>query len=197
MSGEPLSPEDFDAMYRADPDPWAFATSEYEQGKYRETVAAAVQDREGAMPRAIELGAAAGVLSAMLAPHCGHLVTLECAPTAVALARERLAGADGGDRCEPLVGVVPEDLPEDRFDLVVASEVLYYLPEDRFRAAVHRTAALLAPGARLVAVHWTGSAPRHVRSGDDVHDALRAHPGLRPVRAERAEGYVLDVLEPA
>lgn len=197
MSRGVLEPDDFDAMYRADPDPWGFATSEYEQAKYRATAAAAVAGREGLAPAAIELGAAAGVLSALLAPHCGRLVTVECAPTAVALARRRLANAPDGDRCEARIGVVPEDLPDERFGLVVASEVLYYLPEPRFAEAIRRTAGLVAAGGRLVAVHWTGSAPRHARSGDAVHAALRAEPGLRSVRAERYPGYVLDVLDPA
>jgi hypothetical protein len=30
-----LKPEYFDALYAADPDPWNFAASPYEQAKYR------------------------------------------------------------------------------------------------------------------------------------------------------------------
>ncbi len=87
------------------------ASSAYEQAKYDATIAA-LGDRT--YPFGLELGASIGVLSERLARRCGRLITLEPSPTAVARARERLAGVPNVD---VRLGSVPEDLPEGRFDL--------------------------------------------------------------------------------
>ena len=75
---------EFEDQYRASPDPWGFATSEYEQAKYDATVAA-LGDRT--YPFGLELGASIGVLTERLALRCGRLIALEPAPTAVRRAR--------------------------------------------------------------------------------------------------------------
>ena len=77
------------SLYRADPDPWDFETSDYERAKYAATLAAC---GAGPFDRALELGASIGVLTERLAPRCGALVAIDVAPTAIAQARGRLAG---------------------------------------------------------------------------------------------------------
>lgn len=187
----PFAPADFDALWRRDDDPWSFATSDYERAKYDRTLAAC---GPGPFGRAIELAGANGVFSQRLAGRCEHLETIECSPAAVALAAERLAGASHVDVRE---GLVPDDLPADdgAFDLVVASEVLYYLPLPVLDRAVDRLVALLGPGGRLVAVHWTPLAPDHVLRGHVPHDVLRGRADLRRVVAEATDTYLLDAFE--
>ncbi|MEV4422988.1 SAM-dependent methyltransferase [Patulibacter sp. NPDC049589] len=186
----------FEARFRADPDPWRYEASAYERAKYARTLDAC---GPGPFPRALELGAANGVFSALLAKRCEELVTIDFSPTAVGLARERLAGAA---HVTVLQGTIPDDLPlGDGFDLVVASEVLYYLPGDDFRRTVDRLPRLLGAGGRLVAAHWTGQAPDLHRSAAETHRALRTGSGLRPVpdpvgaTAAPARGYLLDAFE--
>ena len=48
----------------------------------------------------------------------------------------------------------PADLPHGPFDLVIASEILYYLDATELQQTLEQLHAALAPGARLVAVHW-------------------------------------------
>jgi protein-L-isoaspartate O-methyltransferase len=179
----------FDAKYRDDPDPWGYLTSAYEREKYARTLLACGPAPLG---RVLELGAAAGVFSATLAARCEHLTTIDAAPTAVALARRRLAGLD---HVRVVDGDVPDDLPAgERFDVVVASEILYYLQDDAFARTLERLPALLAPGGRLVAVHWTGSAEDLARSAVATHEALAAT-GLRPLGLPAPDGpreYLLD-----
>ena len=79
-----MSLADFEARYRADPDPWGYTTSEYERRKYEATLIAC---GEGPFAEALELGASIGVFSSMLAPRCEQLTTIDAAPTAVAAAR--------------------------------------------------------------------------------------------------------------
>ncbi len=52
----------------------------------------------------------------------------------------------------------------------------------------------VAPAGRVVAVHWTGSAPDLQRSADDVHAALARRPRLTRIATTRAATYRLDVL---
>jgi hypothetical protein len=79
MTSKPsLQPDYFDAIYQRDPDPWQFATSEYEAGKYRATLAALPRKhyRNG-----FEVGCSIGVLTRMLAERCDDLLA-PTSPTA-------------------------------------------------------------------------------------------------------------------
>lgn len=183
----------FEQRWRGDADPWGYATSGYERDKYAATLAACGNAPLG---RVLELGGANGVFSALLADRSRRLETLDCSPTAVALARERVGPRE---HVALRVGTVPEDLPVAApFDLVVASEILYYLDDAAFARTLDRLPSLLAPDGRLVAVHWTGDAPDLARSASATHRALAAHPGLRPLPAaspdDAGRGYLLDVL---
>ena len=51
----------------------------------------------GPFADALELGGSIGVFSSLLAPRCDRLTTIDAAPTAVASARRRLAGASHVD----------------------------------------------------------------------------------------------------
>lgn len=183
--------EHFEARFRADPDPWDVATSPYEREKYDRTLDAC---GPGPFARALELGAGNGVLSARLADRCAALCTVDFSATAVELARERLAARE---HVTVLEGTVPDDLPRDgTFDLVIASEILYYLPEDAFRRTLDLLPRLMRPGARLVAVHWAGQAPDLQRSAEATHRALSS--GLRRVALPApagARGYLLDAFD--
>jgi len=183
------APASFEARYREAADPWGFADDPYERAKYARTVAALGARR---FARGLELGCANGELTALLAPACDELVALDGAPTALERAARRLAGVDG---VTLRYGLVPEDLPAGPWDLVVASEVLYYLGAGLLDTTVERLVAGLEPGGVLLAVHWTGEAASHPLSADAVHARLLAEPALRPVLAERHPGYRLDLLE--
>src|ERR1700760_3939198 len=83
-----MTAQDFEARYRADPDPWGYLASDYERAKYAATLAAC---GPGPFACALELGGSIGVFSALLAPRCKRLLTVDVAPTAVVRARSRLA----------------------------------------------------------------------------------------------------------
>ena len=183
------APASFEARYRAERDPWGFADDPYERAKYARTVAALGGRR---FARALELGCAHGELTALLAPACDQLVAVDAAPTAVARAAERFAGDDA---VTVRAATIPEELPPGPWELVVASEVLYYLGPELLEETIARLVADLAPGGLLLAVHWIGEATSHPSGADAVHARLLAEPGLRSTVAERHPGYRLDALE--
>jgi Nodulation protein S (NodS) len=178
----------FEARYARSRDPWGYLTSPYERRKYADTLRAC---GEGPFAHALELGGSIGVFSVLLAARCAKLDTIDLAPTAVVAARRRLARLAN---VTARVGTIPEDLPRGRFDLVVASEVLYYLRADAFEQTLRALRDRTSVGARFVAVHWLPAGPERPLDAEFVHEALRACDWLESVRGERRECHLLDVL---
>ncbi|MFC7473618.1 class I SAM-dependent methyltransferase [Dankookia sp. GCM10030260] len=186
-----LAPDYFEAIYARDPDPWRFAESDYERAKYAATLAAL--DRPH-YPRALEVGCSIGVLTQALAPRCGALLALDAAAAPLEAARVRCAGL-------PQVAFrqacVPGDWPEAAgpFDLILLSEVVYYLDAADVGRLAARVGAALAPGGEVLLVHWTDPTD-YPLSGDAATEIfLGAAAGFAGVtRQSRAAQYRLDLL---
>jgi predicted TPR repeat methyltransferase len=184
-----MSLEEFEERYRADPDPWGYTTSDYERRKYDATLAAC---GDGPFSDALELGGSIGVFSELLAPRCMRLTTIDAAPTAVAAARHRLASFPNA---RAFVGSIPDALPEQEFDLVVASEILYYLSVSELAGTLTGLRSRMVLGGRLVAVHWRPRGRERPLEADLVHRLLHEQPWLRSLRSGGTADYLLDVLE--
>jgi cyclopropane fatty-acyl-phospholipid synthase-like methyltransferase len=189
MRRERLDRDYFENLYAESTDPWGFETSEYERRKYERTLGSLGERR---FRRALEVGSSIGVFTAMLAPRCDELLAVDASEKAVEIARERLA-AHGHVRVERRT--LPEEMPEGAFDLVVASEVLYYLPREVVLEALRRFEGMLAPGGVLVAVHWRKETKTYPLQGDEVHELLVGHTRLTNVEAIKEPEYRLDVFE--
>lgn len=179
----------FEDQYRDNPDPWGYRASPYEQAKYAATLAAC---GPGPFDNALELGGSIGVFSARLAPRCRALTTLDYSPTAVRRARAALAQHR---QARALLGAVPQDLPGGDFDLVVASEILYYLDAPALAETLQALEGRTVPGARMVCVHWRPPGPERPLTSAHVHDEVRRQPWLRRLTSECRPEYLLDVLE--
>ncbi|HEY6397915.1 MAG TPA: SAM-dependent methyltransferase [Solirubrobacteraceae bacterium] len=182
-----MSLADFEARYRADADPWGYKTSAYERTKYRATLEACGL---GPFTNALELGASIGVFSTLVAPRCGRLTTIDAAPTAVRDARRRLAGLH---HVHVIEGTIPEAIPDGPYNLVIASEILYYLTAKELKATLVRLQGTLE--GRLVAVHWRPEGPERPLTAREVHQTLRRQPWLEPRGRADTDEYLLDVLE--
>ena len=132
-----LRPEYFDTLYTADPDPWKFATSPYERGKYTLTLNAMPKPRYRS---ALEVGCSIGVLTRSLASRCGTVVAIDAAQTPLAEARRRCADLPSV-RFEQMF--VPEQWPDGDFELILLSEVVYYLSREDVGRLAARVIALL------------------------------------------------------
>jgi SAM-dependent methyltransferase len=178
--------EMFDRKYAASPDPWGYERSVYEREKYTATLAA-LSGRS--FDLALEVGCSIGVFTELLAAHCRWLLAMDFSPKAIALARARL-GSLGN--VQLLRASFPEDAPIGQFDLVVCSEVLYYLDEQTLLRAMRWLRSQLSGGATVLAVSWRGRGWEEPLHGDDVHDLLveRLEPWHRLDAGQR--GYRLD-----
>ena len=188
-----LPPEYFDHVYQANRDPWDFETSPYEREKYATTLAALPQLQYAEV---FEIGCSLGVLTAQLAPRCGHLLAVDVSEAALVQARARCAGLP---QVEIKLLRVPEEFPPQQFDLILVSEVGYYWsPPDLARAA-EQIIAGLKPGGQLLLVHWTPPVHDYPLTGDEVHDFFLAKTAdngpLRHLTGQRHATYRLDLLE--
>ena len=89
---------------------------------------------------------------------------------------------------------VPAQWPQGTFDLVVLSEVGYYLSLDELTSLGDRSLESLAPDGVLVACHWRHPVEEYPLGGDTVHAVLRARTGLVPLARHEEEDFLLDVL---
>lgn len=183
-----LDPAYFEALYAADPDPWRFATSEYERQKYAATLAALPQRR---FPHALEVGCSIGILTRQLARRCDQLLSIDVATAALAQARANCPEANVTFEQRR----IPLDWPGGRFDLIVFSEVLYYLDRADLMSAAAHTTASLAPDGAVLLVHFLGLT-NYPLSGDDAAQSFIAATGLNPVLQRREPDYRLDLLRP-
>jgi trans-aconitate methyltransferase len=179
-------PEAFERRYRADPDPWHFATSAYERERYEITLKALTRD---GYANAFEPGCSIGELTALLATRCDRLLATDVSPTAVEKARQRCAEYDNVRiKCADL-RTASLNAP---LDLVVLSEVAYYFPVQQLEAIANRLAAALGVGGTLLAVHWLGESVDHILHGDEAHEVLLRALPLQHVTAQRHPGFRID-----
>ena len=186
-----MRPAEFEQRYRSDPDPWRYRTSPYERSKHDATLLAC---GPGPFAAALELGGSIGIFSARLAPLCRALTTIDFAPTAVRIARDELAPFP---HAQAIVGEIPAAIPNREFDLVLASEVLYYLSSRALTRTLETLEQRLVTGGRLVAVHWRTHGPERPLRAKRVHELIRARPGLHPLENRSSADYLLEVLERA
>lgn len=139
----------FEITFALGPDPWKY-TSPYQQEKYKQTL-----NLLGGTPitRALEIGCAEGYMTVPLAQRVGSLVAADISQVA-------LNRADAHCTAHKLENVqfVRLDLNKDPlpsgYDLIVCSEVLYYISGHRaLQAVAHKLADALKPGGYLLTAH--------------------------------------------
>ena len=186
-----LDTDYFESLYAQAPDPWGFRTSPYEHGKYEATLGILPRPLYG---RALEVGCSIGVFTRRLAGRCGDLLALDTSPRALAE-----AARDNADLAHVRFreATLPRDFPEGRYDLIVLSEVLYYLSDADLAAMADRCRAALEPDGEMVLCHWLGET-NYPLTGDRAAELFIAAsaPERRPAAARREAEYRLDLLAP-
>ncbi len=175
----------FDTLYNDNADPWQYQTRWYEKRKRDMCLAILPQSQ---YDNAIELGCGNGVLSELLAHRCQALLSIDGNHQAVQLAKERLAELPHTkviqgvipDRLLTLKNAVIEAYPllngtpnmQAPFDLIVISEILYYLSPDDIDTVIAWTQQNLAIGGTLLFCHWRYAIDGFAMTGETVHQRL-------------------------
>lgn len=183
-----IGPDYFEQLYREKGDPWQFASSPYEQAKYRHSLQALPKDNYA---NALEIGCSIGVLTRLLANRCTALLAVDVSETALAEAAGRCADAPNVTFARLQI---PQDAVGGRFDLIVLSEVMYYWDLADLARAAEMLYRVLTPSGDLLLVHYVAETD-YPLSGDDATEAMKACLGtrMRPLFTHRRELYRLDV----
>lgn len=186
-----LQPDYFEQMYRQDPDPWDFETSDYEALKYQTTIDALPQAR---YRNALEIGGSIGVLTQKLAPYCDSLLSIDVSKTAQ---QKAIARCQDLSQVRFKIAQVPQDFPNEMFDLILVSEVGYYLSWSDLKRTQQLILDRLKSGGHLLLVHWTLHAKDYPLTGDEVHESFLQLPStdLKHLQGLRQERYRLDLFE--
>lgn len=178
----------FDAVHTGTDDPWQYTTSWYEHRKRALTLAALPGLNYNA---GLEIGCSIGTLSVDLAQRCASFLAVDASGAALAYAARRLEHLPGA-RTRHLT--VPQDWPEGRFDLIVVSEVGYYLAPGELAQLFGRVEAALLPGGTLALCHWRHPISGWELDGDSVHAAARRQLGWADAGLYRERDFILEVL---
>lgn len=179
----------FDQLYAATDDPWDLATRWYEQRKYAVTMAL-LPDRR--YRHAFEPGCSIGTLTELLAQRCDHVTAVDIADAALATADARLRASGCRDRVTLVRSSLDTPWPPGPFDLVVLSEVAYYLDADLLAEVLRRECAQ-RPGLTVVAAHWRHQVSEYLLTGDAANDVIAAAPGLTSLGRYRDADVVIEV----
>lgn len=139
----------FEMTFALGSDPWKH-TSPYQQTKYKQTL-----ELLGSTPitRALEVGCAEGYFTVKLAPHVGSLVAADISQIALARAEVRCAAHRLENVCFMRLDLTSDPLP-GCFELIVCSEVLYYISgRTALEAVARKLVDALKPGGYLLTAH--------------------------------------------
>lgn len=184
-----LDSEYFKDVYDANEDPWNFETSEYEAAKYAATISALPRKQ---YENVLEIGCSIGVLTQLLAKKSIYLLATDVSQKALDLAAKRC-----GNLSNTFLKKMsfPKELPEESYDLIMISEVAYYLSAADWQFAMNSLYERLLPNGNIVLVHWLPVVHDYPQTGDEVHDSFEKimQDKMTNVFSTRAETYRIDV----
>jgi peptidoglycan/xylan/chitin deacetylase (PgdA/CDA1 family) len=175
-------------------DPWNYG-SRYEQEKYERQLEILPA---GPIGRALELACAEGHFTRRLAPRVGHLTATDISAVAIGRARARCS-----DQPNVKFGVLDfsaDTLPGE-MDLIVCSEVLYYLDDlAELRRIAKKLVEALAPGGSFISAHAFVLRDNVERTGFDwntfgaqvISETLAGTEGLVLEQSIQTELYRID-----
>lgn len=137
----------FETLFSTEPDPWGY-THAYEQTKYEQTLSLLPKK---VINHSMEIACAEGHFTLQLAPRVAHLLAVDISRVALKRAAER---------CSEFTNIEfqPLDILKDaivsKYDLIVCSEVLYYVGNlHKLKDVASKLSEALHPGGHLLTAH--------------------------------------------
>jgi LmbE family N-acetylglucosaminyl deacetylase/protein-L-isoaspartate O-methyltransferase len=178
--GRECPDHELDRLHQRSTDPWGVDSRWYEERK--RALLLAMLPRPG-FGRVLEIGCSTGALTEALAGRADHVLGVDRSPAALAAARRRLADRLSDGRGVDLADMdIPTAWPEGRFELVVVSEVGYFLSPAAADELAARIAASLTPDGVFVLCHWRHPVEGWVMDAAEVHRRFERD-DLPPVQA--------------
>lgn len=179
----------FDTMYDGAPDPWGFQTRWYERRKLALALAMLPRQR---YTSAFEPGCSLGILTEALAGRCERVLATDVTLGALEAATARLASHRNVALLRWALG---DPWPDEEFELIVLSEVCYYLDAAALPAVLVQAQQALQTGGTLLAAHWRHPVDDYPITGDEVHALIAATRGLSRLARYCDEDVVLETYQ--
>ena len=190
----------FEQVYGNGADPWASNDARYRYQRRKYEVLLSLLPPGRRFGRALDLGCGLGGMARLLSSRADHVLGLDVAQSAVEQARLRHADVAHLHFEQADIRHLPTALDRS-FDLIVLSDVLYYLSplsDAVLKAAALRVAALLTPGGTcLLANHFFFAADPDSRQSRRIHRAFAWSPALNVISEHRRPFYLATLLAPA
>ena len=179
----------FDELYSKDQDPWRFETSPYERAKYSATLDILKGQSLGAV---FEVGCSIGILTRALASNCDSVLAIDGSAIALASAKQKCGDLGNVTLAQMRI---PTEWPSGSFDLILFSEVLYFLGPDDIQVTARKTVQSLSSSGGVLLVNWLGETD-YPCGGDEACSIFIAatKESLKVVQSQRNEDYRLDLL---
>ncbi|RVT96001.1 class I SAM-dependent methyltransferase [Rhodovarius crocodyli] len=188
--------EAMEAVYAERGDPWASASPRYLYQRRKYEVMAGLLP-ETRFRSALDIGCGVGGMLRQLSPRADRVTGVDVAPTAIEFARRANADLTNIDYAVHDILSLPAEW-DGSFDLIVVSDVLYYLSpltDEALKEIGARLARLLAPGGiLLLANHYFFQLDPDSRVTRRIHDAMRWQPGLTLISEHRKPFFLASVL---
>lgn len=182
----------FESLFLKSPNPWSYETP-YEQLKYQQTLSLLPPIP---IDRALELACAEGFFTEMLAPRVKNLLATDISKVAIERASERCRQHQNVRFAQ--LDFIKDPLP-GQFELIVCSEVLYFLEGERtLKTLAREFADSLEPGGHLLTAHTHVVADDPASPGLDwdvpfgakrIGEILARTPSLRFIKELRTPLY--------
>ncbi|MET0264885.1 MAG: class I SAM-dependent methyltransferase [Duganella sp.] len=183
----------FQQLYTEDADPWKVRQRWYEQRKRSLLMACLPLQR---YRRAFEPACGNGELTVALAHRAEYVLATDLSPEAVRLTQQRIHREQPSDAVRVTVRqqVVPQEWPDDgAFDLIVISEMAYYLPEHEVLGLRQRCMESLADNGTLVLCHWRWPFADRQMDSADIHAVFDGTPGMHRLMQHSEADFLLDI----
>lgn len=183
----------WDAVFSRE-DPWDYSNA-YEQQKYRHTLD---MMPDGSLSRVLELGCAEGLFTKMLSEKADDILAVDISDRALKRASVRCAGLDNVKFEQHDIAQGMQGMQGGEFDLIICSEILYYL-RDRYavEAFASQVKEVLPRGGFLLMTHANMVSDDKSQTGFDfneigakfIGETFSSEPGLEFIRELRTELY--------
>lgn len=137
---------DFDRLYRLSADPFGIESYPYEQKKIERVAARLSMQR---YTNVLDIGCGAGTLTRRIAGLADAITAIDYSPQAISRAGQYDNPSNIRYHCANLVA-----FPYEKYDLIVCSEVLYYLPAEDLSKFIEIVKQ--QPGCTLISIGKVG-----------------------------------------
>lgn len=177
----------FDALYLNNDDPWNYANRWYEKRKREICLALLLKPM---YENILEIGCSNGVFSQKLSERAMKLLCIDGNAHAIKLAKARLKDFK---HISVLQQKIPNQYPNDHYDLIILSEIAYYLSRSELDLLINCLKTSLMEGGMVLACHWRYPIEGFDINGEKVHEVLKKQLNIHHYLSLNDPDFLIDI----